>query len=189
MPAFLLFCHEICVAYFRQRHQEYPVIPPVPPYEGLHPIVVHFPIALLAIVPLFIISAAVWRTHSRILLVTGLTICALGTAFAFLATSTGEAAEKMAQTVSGAGETLREHEQAAKLGLKLFVGYTIVLGGATVTYISLFARVRTGWRIAAAFVLLFIYVFPALVLMKAGHLGGRLVHVHGVRAPMGVNSN
>jgi uncharacterized membrane protein len=160
------------------------LFPPVPPYEGLHPIVVHFPIALLLLVPVFLLLAAIWKSQSRGMLLAALIVCSLGTASAFFAVATGEATESFAQAVPHAHQTLERHEELAELARNLYIGVTLVLA---VVVIVLWRRVeRIGaiarWGVVCG--MLLVMAAPMLVLMNAAHAGGVLVHVHGVKAPL-----
>jgi uncharacterized membrane protein len=159
-------------------------LPPMPPYEGLHPIVVHFPIALLSIVPVFILLAAVWKSQSRAMLTSGLVLCVIGTGMAFLATSTGEATEQFAEAIPSAKETLHEHEELAELARNLFIVVTGILGLATGLAWLKGEKIKPTGRIVGAAVLLGVFVYPLITLANAAHEGGKLVHLHGVKAPL-----
>lgn len=164
---------------------EHLAIPPIPPYEGLHPIVVHFPVALLTIIPLFIVLAAVWKSQTRGLMLATLVLCALGTGAAFLAVSTGEASEKFAKGVPGAESLVHDHEEAAELARNLSIGLTVMLAISTVAAYRLGDKLTAKQRLVGGLVLLALSVPQMLVLANASHLGGRIVHEFGVRAPLG----
>ena len=158
-------------------------LPPLPPWSGAHPIIVHFPIALLSIAPVLVLLAIVARTYRLQFMVSALVLLAFGTLGAFLATWSGDATEhaiKMSREMHG---LVHEHEEAAELARNIFIGIT-----------AAFAMLTLGvWKVervrklgAAALVLILLtQVGGALVLANAGHLGGMLVHEHGLRAPMG----
>lgn len=160
------------------------ILPPIPPYEGLHPIVVHFPIALLSIAPVFVLLAAVWKSQTRSMLAASLVLCVLGTAFAFLALSTGEATEQFAEAISAAKATLHEHEELAEMARNLFIGITILLGVATLIVWRVHDRLKPAGRWIGTAVLLAAFAFPLITLANAAHEGGKLVHLYGVRAPL-----
>ncbi len=159
------------------------ILPPLPPYEGLHPLVVHFPIGLLAVAPLFIVLAMAWKSQARAMLLTACILVLLGTAAAFLAFSTGEAAEGLAERVPGAGEALERHEHLGEDTRNMFFVNSFVILAATGALWIWHAKIKTGLRVGAGVVLLALYAYPAVLLMNAGHTGGRLVHEFGVRAP------
>jgi uncharacterized membrane protein len=160
------------------------LLPPVPPYEGLHPIVVHFPIALLLSLPVLVLLAAAWKDQAAPILTAALVLCVLGVMAAFLATSTGEATEKFAKGVAGADRTLHEHEELAEFARNLFCGVGVVLTGLTMGAWKLRARLSVAARVVGLLMFLVVWGFAAGVLVNAAHEGGKLVHLHGVRAPL-----
>jgi len=164
------------------------ILPPLPPYEGLHPLVVHYPIALLMTVPVFVVLAAAWKKQTRPMLTAALVLCVLGVAAAFLATNTGEATEKFAKGIPGADKTLHEHEELAEFARNLFVGVALVLVVMTGAAWKLGERLPAWGRWVGVLVFMVVWGFGASVLANAAHLGGKLVHVHGVRAPMAVEA-
>jgi uncharacterized membrane protein len=164
------------------------LFPPLPSYEGLHPIVVHFPIALLLVTPLFILLAMAWKSQSRAMLLTALILSALGTAGAFLALNTGEATERFAELVPAAGPVLESHEELAEIAAKLAAGVTLVLGIVAAVYAKVHERVRTPLRLGGGVVLLLLAGAPSLTIARAAHEGGVLVHLHGVHAPVAVHT-
>lgn len=160
------------------------IFPPLPPYEGMHPLVVHYPIGLLMSLPIFVVLAAAWKRQTRVVLTVALVMCALGVAAAFLATTTGEAAEKFAKGVPGADKTLHEHEELAEFARNLFVCVGVVLAAMTIAAWKLGDRLRAAHRWIGVVLFLLVHGFAASVLANAAHEGGKLVHVHGVKAPM-----
>lgn len=161
------------------------MFPPLPPSDGLHPLVVHFPIALLLSVPVFIVAAMAWKSQSKGMLLAALMLAAMGTVFAALAVTTGEATERHAEAIPAAKSTLERHEDLAELARNLSIGFTAVLAAATVVYVSRAERTSRRVRLIGGCVLLLLALGPAVVIANAAHEGGRLVHVHGVHAPVG----
>lgn len=160
------------------------ILPPLPAWESLHPAVVHFPIALLMTAPVFVVMGVVWGSRSREMFTAALLMLLLGTAGAWLATATGDAGEKWAKGVAGASEVLHEHEEHGELARNLFTGLSLAIAILTV---ALWVRSRPpglGGRLLAAVVWLGLFAWPALTLAQTAHLGGRLVHDLGLRAPL-----
>lgn len=158
-------------------------MPSVPAFEALHPLVVHFPIAvfLIAIIPLafamiFRRRAGTWAWASVLLLT-------IATAGAFAAVSTGEAAEDAVGTISTLAETaLHDHEESAELVRNLM---PITLGFGIVLAVLASREKRHAKFIApAAVALLASWSFTALRLADTAHQGGLLVHAHGIHAPL-----
>lgn len=162
-----------------------PLALPTPPaFDGLHPLVVHFALAVPLIVPIFLVIALAWKSQWRAMLVASLVTCALGTAFMLLAIQTGEATEKYAHMIDGTGPTLHRHEELAELARNLFFGVTAALAIATFVAFKFNDKLKSGARFALIAACTAIWALPALVLANAAHAGGELVHVHGVKAPI-----
>lgn len=158
--------------------------PPLPPWEGAHPIIVHFPIALLMVAPAFVVLAMLWKSRAREMLLAATLLVLAGTAFALLATASGGAAEDAAKRVAGAKEVLHEHEELAELARNLFLGVSAVFVVLTLGVWWRREPLAARARVAGGVLLLAAYAFPALTLANAAHEGGRLVHEVGVRAAL-----
>lgn len=158
------------------------ILPPLPPWEGLHPLVIHFPIALLLIAPLFLVLALLLRKHEQPLAWCALLLMALGTAGAALAVATGDAAEDNAEHIAAAAATLDRHEDLAESARNVFIGLTIVY--AILLLVPRFFRKPPPRALHVAAHLLFVAVYlgGTTLLARAAHEGGRLVHEFGVRS-------
>ena len=72
--------------------------PPLPTWDSFHPLIIHFPIALLLLSPLFVLISAVPRPpKGKPYLIAALVILVLGTVGLFIAGSTGHAASELAE--------------------------------------------------------------------------------------------
>lgn len=159
--------------------------PPIPSWDGLHPLIVHFPIALLLVAPVFVLIGAVKApARARPYLVAAMVLLLLGTAAVFVAVETGEAAGQLAERSPGMAEVLETHESLAERTRVVFA----VLSAVFVVLVAaprLFRRADTRLTttlLPVAFLVL--YGAGALLLVNTAHNGGRLVHQFGVRALM-----
>jgi len=159
------------------------MFPSLPPPDGLHPLVVHFPIALLLIAPLFVLLAAFEKRRGG-LAVAAAVMIALGTAFVFYAVLTGEAAEDQAEAVVSAKATFERHEELAELSRPVFAGLTVVYLGMLGTGLWMKEKLKRGVWMGLSAGFLVLYAGGALLLANVAHEGGRLVHEFGVRAPI-----
>lgn len=162
------------------------LLPPLPPWDGLHPLVVHFPIALLLIAPLLVVAGLLWRAGSRGLLVSAFALMLLGTVAAWVAVGSGEAAGKRAEDRGGpvVERVLDQHEELAETTRNVFTALTIVF--AAMLFAPLLTR-RTLDRVPSAVLhaaFLAMYGGGLVYLVNTAHQGGRLVHELGVRAEM-----
>ncbi len=134
----------------------------------IHPIVVHFPIALLVTGFLIDLAGAIlkrsWLTHAGFLL---LVIGALG---AVVAARSGEAAEDQILQTPALRDTLEEHEEGGKRAMWVF----LVLAAL---------RSVLAWRgwfgSAVRWVFLVLWAAGLALLLEAAWHGGELVYRHG----------
>jgi uncharacterized membrane protein len=157
-------------------------IPPIPPWDALHPLVVHFPLALLFTAPVLVLVAGITHCGRKAFAGSALIIMVIGTIAAYVATSTGDAAADIANPPLRMGDLIHDHEEAADLTRNLFTGLTIAYAILFGVAMAMKDRFKRSWWVIAHVVFLLAYAWPALVLANTGHMGGRIVHEFGVRA-------
>ncbi len=157
-------------------------LPPVPSWDGLHPLIIHFPIGLLLIAPLFVlIGAALKPEKSRSYFIAALILMLFGTASTFIAIETGEAAGKLATRTPEINRVLEHHEQLAEKTRLSFSILTVVF--AAIIFVPRFVKRETRvFTTALPILFLVFYSGAALLLANTAHNGGRLVHEFGVQA-------
>lgn len=164
-------------------------MPPLPPPEGMHVLVVHFPIALLFVVPLFVLLAAV--TGLRSMMVSALILMVLGVGGAFVATYTGELAMDSMDDFDLEGddydlayEVLDHHYEQAEYARNLFAGFMVLYAG--VALLTTFSKPlsKVVPRILLNLVFIGLWMYPVTELASAAHEGGRLVHQFGLKSPL-----
>ena len=69
----------------------------LPPWNHLHPAIVHFPIALLSVAPLLVLVGLFWSAQRRGIHTAALILLVLGVGGLLLAMESGEAAERYAR--------------------------------------------------------------------------------------------
>lgn len=158
-------------------------LPPVPGWNELHPLVIHFPIALLLVAPLFIIVGVIANPQKgRPFLVAALVLMLLGTFGAFLAIATGEAAGEIAERTPAVSAVLERHEDLAEMTRIVFSVLTLLF--AAILFLPRIlkreASALTARILPLAFLLL--YSTGSVILVNTAHNGGRLVHELGVGA-------
>jgi uncharacterized membrane protein len=158
------------------------LFPPTPGWDGLHPLVVHFPIALLLVAPVLLAIGIGMRERGRHWLLAALLLTVLGTIAAWVAVSTGEAAGALAERTPQISAALERHESLAELVRTLFTIITLlfaaILLGPGLLHRHVAARITTFVLVG----LLAIFGIGALAVVHTGHEGGRLVHEFGVRS-------
>ena len=161
--------------------------PPIPSWDAWHPIVIHFPIALLLIAPLFILLGALLQpTRGRPYLMAAMALLLFGTAGTFVAVETGEAAAQIAERTPGVEQVIETHESLAERTRAVFsvlsVIFLALLGGPQILK-RIDSRLTTT-ILPLAFLIL--YCAGILLLLNTAHNGGRLVHEYGVKAMVSV---
>ena len=162
-------------------------MPTIPSWDALHPLIIHFPIGLLLVAPLFIIAALFVSTPKRqIFMISALGLMILGTASVYFAISTGEAAGKLAERTTQVSALLEGHEELAETTRFTFTALTIVLAGI------LFGPRLVKWEPSRAMsaivpvLFLVLYGGAAVLLTNTAHKGALLVHEFGVTAMLDV---
>lgn len=154
----------------------------MPPWSHVHPLIVHFPIALLLVAPLLVALGLCLPGLRPGLHIAALVLLVLGSLGALLAWASGEAAASLAQRTPELRAALDRHEQFAQFGTLLFGLLTLLF-----TLLGLLSRYRQPARPKGALLawhLLWLAAAGAamLVLAQAGHLGGHMVHDLGLHA-------
>jgi uncharacterized membrane protein len=164
-------------------------LPPIPTWDGLHPLIVHFPIALLLVAPLFLLLAAAHRAGSRYWAIAALLLTVMGTVGLYVAFSTGEAAEHAIDRTPELRDAIHEHEELAETTRLLYTILASLLATAVVG-LAVFGKRIKKWLPAASYLLLFTLNVPAaLYLANTGHEGGMLVYEHEIATHIKASAN
>lgn len=143
--------------------------------EPLHPAVVHFPIVLTVLLPIFA-AGALWAIHRGVkptrAWAVPLALAAALTLSAFVAVETGESQEERVESVVS-GQILHTHEEAGKRFLVLAGVLTLVMGTGLLAGRAGVAARGLGTVGAIALV---------AAAVQVGAAGGELVYRHGAAA-------
>jgi len=160
----------------------------VPPFNHLHPVIVHFPIALLTTAPFLFLLGALWPAQRRGIHAVALLLLILGLLGGLLALATGDAAENFAHRTPELRAALDHHEHLAEWTVSIF-GF---LAAAWLLYLGVFRLRQQDFPPGLArflFILwLLISASGVVTLALTGHEGGRMVHelhTHGGDTPNG----
>lgn len=164
------------------------VLPPLPSWSGMHPILVHLPLGILAVSPALALATLLVRPWRKGLALATLIVLAAGAGSAWIAVESGEAAAKLVKERAKDDEALESRlelheelgEQARTIFAVLAAVYAFAVAGPLV-----FRSAAPGKMLVGAQVVFLILLGAGLTrLAWAGHEGGLLVHHHGVRADL-----
>ncbi len=157
-------------------------------WGSLHPLVVHFPIALLFVAPLFIALGFITLQLRKTFYICALILMLLGTTGVFFAVSTGNSAAAVLSADPAIAATLEAHVRFAEQSQLNFSVLAILF----LLYVISpnFTQKRLGKldRVAGCLFLI-IYVFNLALIFNTAHYGGTLVHQHGTRSTFYLNSS
>jgi uncharacterized membrane protein len=149
----------------------------------LHPMIVHFPLAISYILPvLIVVFAYMIKNHKMTpkawLIIVGIQLAVVGSGYISL--ETGETEEHTVEKVVDK-QLIHEHEEAAEI----FVGSTVL---ALVLSIGVFfIRKEIGFPIKLGIAVL--GIISGYLAFRTGNLGGELVYKHGAAGAYVIEDN
>ncbi len=159
-------------------------LPPIPPWDGIHPLVVHLPIGALLVVPALVALGIIIPRCSRAYWISALVVMLTGTAGAFAAVSSGKAGAQLVERTPEITKALMRHQALAEDTISIFALLTAVFGLIVFLPPLVGKELKRGWVIAIGVVFLAAWGVGLLSLVQTGHMGGTMVHEMGVRAMM-----
>lgn len=148
-----------------------------PVWYSMHPMVVHFPIALLLVTPLFIlIGAALPPARGRPYMIVALMLLALGTAGLFVAFPTGQTAAATAPRSQAAGFLLQTHQALASETRLIFAVLFVIDLGVVLIPAYLHRPESRLFSTVLPLSFLLLYSAGAVFLINTAHAGDMLVH-------------
>lgn len=158
------------------------LLPPLPAWEHLHPIIVHVPLGGLIAAPLLAIIAGVSKKSRMVAGLCLMAVLVVGVAGAFVAAESGEAAEDAVSIPAQAVTVLEHHEELAELTRNILLAIALAYAGILGTAAIIKEKFKRPFWIGAHVLMLAALAGAMISLANTGHEGGRLVHEFGVRA-------
>ena len=157
--------------------------PAMSAWNELHPLVVHFPIALLLVAPLFVLMGALWpRRTGLYFLGCALILISVGTLAIFVSLSTGEASSKAIVQTPALASRIGQHEDLAETTAWVFLSLTAIFSAMFYGLVLVQKKGESPLARSLPLIYLVLYVAGAVLLVQTAHRGGQLVHEFGVHA-------
>lgn len=164
------------------------MLPPWPGWDGLHPLVIHFPIALFLVAPVFVAVAMVQPRRTAAYAWPAVVLLALGTLAAFVAVASGEAAAELATRTEAVNRVLDRHASLAETARNVFALLTVAYAVAVWGVLRWRRLARPAYASAVHALFLVLLLAASSLVAAAAHQGGLLVHGLGVHSMVSVPS-
>jgi uncharacterized membrane protein len=148
----------------------------MPPWNHIHPAIVHFPIALLTMAPLLVLVGLLWPAQRRGIHTSALILLVLGCGGLLLALLSGQAVERYARATPALVAGVREHELSAQWTALVFGLLGVAF--AVLWVLPLLRKRELSKPLEKGLLVLWLLMSAGgvLALARTGHLGGHLVH-------------
>jgi len=157
-------------------------------FGTLHPALVHFPIGLLAVVPVLILVGVFSGSLRRGVMLATAIVLLVGTIASYVAVAAGESSGDVAimppDAPAGLNQAIHNHEELAETCRNIFTALTVLYGLLVFTPPGLKWLAKPKWTLITQLIFLVLHSGAVLLLLRVGHLGGRLVHHWGIHVPL-----
>ena len=165
------------------------LLPPGPTWDGLHPLVIHFPIALLLVAPVFIVAGLAAPRLAPSCFAAAVTLMGLGVVATWVAVASGHAAAELVEQEGAVRAVLQRHAKLGELTRNVFTALTLVFAAFVFLPARLKRPLSRGLTAGLGLLFLVLYAAGALLVANTAHQGARLVHEFGVHAVLAGESS
>lgn len=154
----------------------------IPGWDGIHPAMVHFPIALFLAAPILLLVSLFTRQTWKTWAAAALVLMILGTFAVWLAAASGHAAGQLVDKTAILEREIGRHEALGVTTRNLFTALTGAFVVLTVLPLVLRRALPPPARISLYAAFLVVYLGGTTMLARTANQGGRLVHELGIQA-------
>lgn len=159
---------------------------PLPSWAALHPLMIHFPIALLLVAPIFVLAGVVMRPGRGCrFMYCALISMAIGTAALFFVSERDEAAARAADNDPQIRLGIKHYEELAEAAKVTFTALTAIFSVIVLTPRILRTAPSPAISVALPLTFLLLYAAGAVILATTARGGGRLAYNPGMHANRG----
>ncbi len=153
----------------------------IPAWDEMHPIIIHFPIALILIAPIFIFTGIIYKKYDKCAWLSSFILMTIGTIFSMFAVATGKASASLIDKTEETEKIIINHWKFGEISRTYFIILTIIYALYLFVLPKIIKRELTR-KENMIFNLIFLIVFliGCAVISYTGHLGGSLVHEYGI---------
>ena len=155
-------------------------LPMIPGWDGIHPLLIHFPLTLFFLAPVFVLFASLTKaTTRRTFLISALTVMLLGITSAYAAFEAGQTAAASVTETGKLKTVMERHQELASLARSSLTAATLLFSFTFLlcTCFHLQPHELTGVLPLGSVVF---YALGLFWLINTAYHGERLVHEFGV---------
>ena len=156
--------------------------PAIPGWDGLHPALVHFPVALLMVAPLLLLGSVIARQSWRTWAWAALVVMALGALATWMAVGSGHAAGQLVDKTQTLTEAITRHEALGMATRNLFTLLTLLFATFLLVPVMLRRPLAPALRVTLSAVFLLVFIGATGLVAHTANQGGHLVHELGIKA-------
>jgi uncharacterized membrane protein len=155
-------------------------LPMMPGWDGMHPLLTHFPLTLFFLAPAFVLFAGVTKAATRrAFLISALTVMLLGIMATYAAIEAGQAAAGFLTQPGEVKTVVERHQELASLAQSSLTMATLLFGLTLLLCSWLHLQMRELTGVLPLGSVLF-YALGIFWLINTAYHGERLVHEFGL---------
>jgi uncharacterized membrane protein len=155
-------------------------LPMIPGWDGIHPLLIHFPLTLFFLAPVFVLFASFTKaTTRRTFLISALTVMLLGITLTYAAFEAGQTAAASVTRTEEVRTVVDRHQELAGLARSSLTAATLLFGLTFLMCTCFHLQLRELNSVLPLGSVVF-YALGLFWLINTAYHGERLVHEFGV---------